>query len=147
MRRHHTGLFEQAEFIDKDDLKEEIRSFHAFAFKKNMLQLSIAMILGAAFNEVVGSISQNLVMPVINAVLSRTGNEWREAIWQPTQNIAIEYGAFLGAFVDFLLTALILYLIFKKVIIPLWSKYIPQEEEGKEPPAPPPPVPISFPGK
>lgn len=121
--RENQNIIGQPEFINKNELREEIQSFKNFAFKKNMIQLSIAMILGASFNDVVGSISNNLIMPLVNAVLAHTGSDWRNAVWQPTTNIAIEYGKFIGSFIDFLLTALVLYIVFKKVIMPIWSKY------------------------
>jgi large conductance mechanosensitive channel len=143
MNKQRTELLGQTEFVDKEELKEEVQSFQKFAFQKNMIQLSIALILGTAFNDVVGAITKNLVMPIINAALSHTGTSWRDAVWQPAEDIAIEYGAFLGAFMDFLLTALILYIVFRKIIVPVWTKYIPQDENEKKPT--PPPVPISLP--
>lgn len=143
MKVEQRNLLGQMPLLEKRELKEEIQSFHKFAFQKSMIQLSIALILGAAFNKVVEAISNHLVMPIINAVLSHTGTSWREAVWQPVKGIAIEHGAFLGAFVDFLLTALVLYIVFKKIIVPLWSKYIPdiddQDKKNKLP------VPIYLP--
>ena len=46
--------------------KKEYNEFKKFAFKKNMVELAIAFMLGGAFQQVVSAISKNLVMPIIN---------------------------------------------------------------------------------
>ena len=133
-------------FVDREDLEKEISSFKAFAFKKNMLELSIAFILGGAFNKVVTSISQNLIMPVVNMlaglVNSKTGTDWRKLTIEPLEGLHLEVGEFLSSFFDFMLTALVLYIIFTKIIRKVWATSLPEKKDDTKGP---PPVPICFP--
>jgi large conductance mechanosensitive channel len=107
--------------------KKRLDEFRKFAFKGQMIQMAIAFMLGAAFNSVVKSISENLIMPVINYGLSFTGSNWREFVWKPIEGMNIELGQFAGAFVDFMLIAIIFFFV--------WHKFLKKlmEEEEKEP--------------
>lgn len=96
--------------------KDEFKNFKKFAFKGQMVDLSVAFILGAAFRKVVGSISDNLIMPLLNFIISKTGDNWREYTYSPVENLNFELGKFAGAFVDFLLIAIILYIVYQKII-------------------------------
>jgi large conductance mechanosensitive channel len=108
--------------------KEEYREFKKFAFKKNMIELAIAFMLGGAFQQVVTAISKNLVMPAINYLISHTENDWREYIYSPIEGLTFEVGKFLGSLVDFLLIAIVLYILYRKIIYPVLQN----EKEGEE---------------
>lgn len=112
--------FLETDIISRGDLEEELNKFYSFAFKKSMIELAVAVILGGAFNKVVTAVSNNILMPIINAVLATTGTKWRETIWTPLENVNIEIGKFLGSTVDFVLTALVLYIIYIKIIKNVW---------------------------
>jgi len=127
----------RAEFLDKEDLKQELQEFREFALKKNMFELAIAFILGAAFQKVVGAISENLIMPLINGIVSHTGTAWREAVWQ-VGSVSIEIGELAGASVDFLITAIVLYILYQK-LFKGWFAAQPKEKEKAIP------VPILIP--
>ena len=47
-------------------MKEFLKDFKAFAFKGNMMDLAIGMIIGAAFTALVNSVVSNLFMPIIS---------------------------------------------------------------------------------
>lgn len=103
------------ELLNKEDFHKEINSFKEFAFKKNTIEIAIAFILGGSFNKVVKSVSDNIIMPIVNAILSHTGESWREASWELSDTVSIEYGLFLGSFIDFFITAIILYVVYVKI--------------------------------
>ena len=112
----------------KNELKDEIKGlvggkeyeqFKKFAFKGQMIQMAIAFMMGAAFSSVVKSISENLIMPVINFGLSKTGDDWREFAYTPIEGLTLELGKFCAAFVDFFLIALVLYILYAKLLQPL----------------------------
>jgi len=118
----------------KDELSEEIgglvgkkrlEEFKKFAFKGQMVQMAVAFMLGAAFNSVVKSISENLIMPIINYGLSFTGSNWREFVWTPLEGMNIELGKFAGAFVDFILIAVIFFVIWHNFL----KKIVEKEKE------------------
>ena len=47
-------------------MKEFIKEFKEFAFKGNMMDLAVGMIIGAAFTALVNSVVSNLFMPLIS---------------------------------------------------------------------------------
>jgi len=85
-------------------LAEEFRNF---AFKGNVIDLAVGVIIGAAFGKIVSSLVENIVMPVIGLVLP--GQEgyagWSVTVGQAT----IPYGKFIGDVVNFLIVALALF--------------------------------------
>jgi len=104
----------------KEEAQEELSKFKRFAFQGSMIQMAVAFILGAAFKNVVTSISENLIMPVINYVINwllcTTGSEWRKVSWTPVEDMTFEVGKFIGSFIDFLIIAIILYIVWKKIL-------------------------------
>ena len=110
---------EKSEF--KDELekvvgKGEIDNFTKFAFKGRMGEMAVAFILGAYFQKAVEAISSCLIMPIIQfALISTTGN-WRTLVWTPVIGLTFEIGKFIGVFFDFFLTALILYILYQKIL-------------------------------
>lgn len=102
--------------IENKVIKNEIKEFKKFAFKGDMIKISIGIILGNSFNEVVKSISDNIIMPIVNFIISKTGNNWRNWDLEIIGGLNLEIGKFLGSSIDFLLTALFLYLIYMKIM-------------------------------
>jgi large conductance mechanosensitive channel len=82
-----------------------LRDFQEFAFKGNVIDLAIAVIIGTAFSRVITSFVENVIMPLINPLISVTGKEWRTITIGP----GIAIGQFVGAIIDFLIIALILF--------------------------------------
>ena len=97
--------------------KKDIEQYKNFAFKQDMLKMSVAFILGGAFNKVVTGISDFVIMPILNFIISQTGYYWRKWNWEPTLGLRFEIGQFLGVMVDFFLISFILYLIYSKILI------------------------------
>ena len=105
-----------------DDVKQEFKQFEKFAFKQRMIELAVAFILGSAFQNAVTAISNYLIMPLIKFVLNKTGENWRCFTYTPLEGMTFEVGKFLGAFIDFLLIAIVLYIIYQKIILRLVPK-------------------------
>jgi len=125
-------FIDQAEFLDKEELKEELSEFRKFALKKNMLELAVAFILGASFQKLVSGISESLFMPIINAILSHTGSAWKEAVWS-VGGASIEIGKLGGLAVDFLVTAIILYILYVKIFKKMWGVEKKEASKSKVP--------------
>ena len=96
--------------------RRELAEFQKFAFKGRMMEMAIAFMLGASFTAVVHSIVGNILMPFINYLVNFTGTEWRDATWTPVSGLVFEIGKFGGAFLDFMLMAIILYILYVKII-------------------------------
>lgn len=95
---------------------KELEKYKKFALKEDMLKMSIAFILGAAFNNVVKGISDLLIMPFINFILLHTGESWRSFEVEPADGLVLELGKFLGTCVDFVLISIILYVLYMKIL-------------------------------
>src|SRR3990172_1376861 len=96
--------------------------FKQFLLQTNALALAVGVIIGAAVGKVVSSIVSDILMPLIGLMIP--GGAWRELKWvlstQPDGSPAnaITYGALLGSLVDFLITALVVFMVTKALIRP-----------------------------
>jgi large conductance mechanosensitive channel len=89
-----------------------LQDFRDFALKGNVIDLAVAVIIGGAFGKIISSFVEDLVMPgLINPILVKTGSDWREAVIGP----GIKIGSFMGAIVDFLIIAFILFLVIRAI--------------------------------
>lgn len=102
-------------------MRDLIAEFKAFAIKGNFIELAVAFILGVAFQAVIVSLVDNIFMPIIGAIV---GNESLGAKTFEIGGVAIGYGAFLAALINFLLIALILFIVIKA-----YNRMRTQEEE------------------
>jgi large conductance mechanosensitive channel len=88
--------------------------FKNFAFKGNVVDLAIGVIIGAAFGSIIKSLVDNIIMPVISIVLP---GEKGYIGWHATINgVDIPFGKFIGEIVNFLFVALFLFLFIKKFL-------------------------------
>jgi large conductance mechanosensitive channel len=100
-----------------------IKEFKEFLLKQNALALAIGVIIGAAVGKIVSSIAEDVINPIIGLLLP--GGSWRDAkivlahgvdaAGKPTES-AITYGHLIGAAVDFLIIALVIFLIAKSFV-------------------------------
>jgi large conductance mechanosensitive channel len=102
-----------------------IREFREFLLKQNALALAVGVIIGAAIGRVVQSIVNDLLMPVIG--LGMPGGDWRSARIVLSETVgndgqpvvsAINYGAFLGTVIDFVIVAFVVFMILRIAIKP-----------------------------
>ena len=103
-----------------------VREFREFAMKGNIMDLAIAVIIGAAFGKIVSSLVEDIVMPAIGAV----GRVDFKSLMIQVGDAKILYGKFIQTCVDFMIIALAIFLAIK-VMNRLYRR-----EEAK--PAPPP---------
>lgn len=94
-----------------------IQEFKEFAMRGNVLDLAIAVILGAAFGPVVTTLVEGIIMPPIGYLLA--GIDFSAlAVTLPTptgDGVEIKYGQFLNAVITFLITAFAVFLLVKAV--------------------------------
>jgi large conductance mechanosensitive channel len=103
--------------------------FKNFAFKGNVVDLAIGVIIGAAFGNIVKSLVDNIIMPLVSLVMpTEKGYEtWAVTIGGKV----IPYGKFIGDVVNFLIVAFVLYLFLVRFLG--WIM-----KSKKEAPPPPP---------
>jgi large conductance mechanosensitive channel len=91
-----------------------VEEFKAFAFKGNVIDLAVGVIIGAAFGKIVDSLVKNIFMPLIAAIMP---GEQGYVGWKWTiRGSEIPYGLFLGEVVNFLLIAVILFICIRKFL-------------------------------
>lgn len=95
---------------------EEIQEYKKFAFRGDIIKMSIAFILGASINNVVGSIGNNLVKPIIGFILIKPNSLWSNFDIYLDKGIKIELGNFFSSFFEFLVTSIVLYVIYVKLL-------------------------------
>jgi large conductance mechanosensitive channel len=88
--------------------------FKAFAFKGNVVDLAIGVIIGGAFHTIVDSLVNNLILPLIAVVIpgERPYTHWQFTFRGSTFHI----GLLLSAITHFVLTAAILFLVLVKFL-------------------------------
>ncbi|MGX0055341.1 large conductance mechanosensitive channel [Staphylococcus hominis] len=98
-----------------------LKEFKEFAFKGNVLDLAIAVVIGAAFNKIVSSLVTYIIMPLIGKLFGSVdfAKDWQ--IW------GIKYGLFIQSIIDFIIVAFALF-IFVKIANTIIRKEEPEEE-------------------
>jgi large conductance mechanosensitive channel len=91
-----------------------IDEFKAFAFKGNVVDLAVGVIIGGAFANIVQSLVKNLIMPTIGAILP--GPSGYEGWYVTIRGQQIPYGRFLGDIVNFLILAAALFFFIVKFL-------------------------------
>jgi large conductance mechanosensitive channel len=106
--------------------------FKNFAFKGNVIDLAIGVIIGAAFSGIIKSLVENIIMPLINLVIP--GTESYKDLGIVINGKFIPTGLFVADVVNFLLVALALFFFIVKFLG--WVMKTKKEEAA----APPPPT-------
>lgn len=110
--------------------------FRAFAFKGNMIDMAVGIIIGAAFGRVVQSLVKDVIMPPLGLAIGGVDFSDLAIVLKAASGdaaaVTIGYGAFIQTLVDFLIVALAIFVAIK-VIASMQRK---QEEAPAAPPAP-----------
>lgn len=90
-----------------------LKEFMAFVKEYKVIPLAIAFIIGIAATALVQSLVNNIIMPIITPFIP--GGEWQKATFN-LGAIVISWGAFLGAVINFIVIAFVVFLIAKMVL-------------------------------
>lgn len=102
-------------------MRKLFKEFKQFISKGNIIDLAIAVVLGSAFNKIVNTLVNSIVMPLIGLATggaSLADWKWVIRVADPENGItenAVLYGAFLQAIIDFLIIAICLFVAMKVV--------------------------------
>lgn len=110
-------------------MKSFIREFKAFAMRGNVIDLAVAVVIGAAFGKIVSSLVENIITPLIGILL---GGINFSALAVNVGNASIAYGAFIQAIVDFIIVALVIFMAIKGMSS-MKKKEEPEEKKPAEP--------------
>ncbi|MBP5247262.1 MAG: large-conductance mechanosensitive channel protein MscL [Fibrobacter sp.] len=118
--------------------------FKAFAFKGNIVDMAIGVIIGGAFGKIVTSFVNDIVMPCVTAIIaSASGTKdaaegLKTLSYTTASGVEIPYGNFIGGVVDFIIVAIVVFIVMKK-FLGFMQNMRKEAEKPAEPPAPPAP--------
>lgn len=116
-----------------------VKEFKEFIMRGNIFDMAVGVIMGGAFNKIVTALTQNVIMPLITVITGKVTVS--ELIWL-IATTEIPYGLFLQAVIDFLLTAIAIFIMIKVMNeAAKRAKMFKKEEEVKEPEPEPEPEP------
>lgn len=98
-----------------------LQEFKEFAIKGNMIDMAVGIIIGTAFNRVVDVLVKQVVLPPLTMLTDGINFENRKFILrngvkagpgsEAVEEVAIGYGALLGAFIDFLIIGFTIFMV------------------------------------
>jgi large conductance mechanosensitive channel len=97
--------------------------FKAFVLRGNVLDLAVAVVIGAAFTQIVNSLVENIITPIIAAI---GGQPDFSGLTFTINNSVFRYGAFINSVISFLIIALIVYFLIVKPMNVLMARVTPQ---------------------
>lgn len=102
-----------------------IKEFKEFAMKGNLIDMTVAFVMGAAFGKIVTAFINGIVMPVVGMITAGIDFKELKYILSAAQydaagklvveETAIMYGEFITVFIDFILVAFVMFLAVKMV--------------------------------
>ena len=99
-----------------------VSEFREFIARGNVVDLAVGVIIGAAFNDIVKSLVDQVIMPPIGLVtggIDFSRLEWvlkpEDPATEAVEKVAIQYGAFLNTLIQFLIVAIAVFLLVKGI--------------------------------
>ena len=89
-----------------------IEEFKEFALKGSLIDMAVGIIIGAAVGKLVSTLVENILMPIIGVFM---GGVNFQDLSIKVGDAAIGYGAFIQAMIDFLIIALVIFMILKAI--------------------------------
>jgi large conductance mechanosensitive channel len=87
-----------------------LKEFKAFILRGNVMDLAVAVIIGSAFGKIISSLVADIIMPLIGLIL---GGVDFSALALTVGNAKVTYGNFISSVIDFLIIALVIFLMIK----------------------------------
>ena len=114
-------------------MKKFFNEFKAFISRGNVIDMAVGVIIGGAFQAIIKSLVDDVIMPVLSVINGGTDfSEWKlvlvEAASEEMPEVALNYGNFINAIINFLLMAIVIF-IFIKILNTLTGKLKPKKEE------------------
>ena len=128
--------------------KKFAKEFKEFALQGNVVDMAIGVIIGAAFKDIVTSFTDNFINPLIASIggANIAGSirlpwvDYTGLSLEEVQSLSLNYGAFITAIINFIIRALILFVMLKGInsLKNIGLKKLKKGEKEEEAPAPEP---------
>lgn len=97
--------------------------FKKFAFKGNVMDMAIGVIIGGAFSKIVTALVNNIIMPLLSIIIGKINFNDLKYVISPAQTVdgvevaenAILYGSFIQSIIDFFIIAFCIFLFVKLI--------------------------------
>ncbi|MGW3202979.1 large conductance mechanosensitive channel protein MscL [Streptomyces sp. NPDC001135] len=106
------------------------QGFKAFLMRGNVVDLAVAVVIGAAFSNIVNSVVKGIINPLVGAIGTQNLDNYSSCLsakCQGTHGIQLMWGSVLGATLTFLITATVVYFL---MVLPM-SKYLARQAARK----------------
>lgn len=91
-------------------MKKFFEEFKRFISKGNVMDMAVGIIIGGAFTSIVSSLVEDIINPVLGLF---GGMNFSQFAWNITGDVTLYYGKFITAVVNFLIMALVVFIIVK----------------------------------
>jgi large conductance mechanosensitive channel len=111
--------------------------FKAFLMRGNVVDLAVAVVIGAAFTNIVNSVVKGVINPLVGAIGTKNLDSYSSCVKGPcekaadgtyTSGVMILWGSVLGATLSFVITAAVVYFL---MVLPM-SKYLARQEARRK---------------
>ncbi|MGW7299208.1 large conductance mechanosensitive channel protein MscL [Streptomyces sp. NPDC054829] len=111
--------------------------FKAFLMRGNVVDLAVAVVIGAAFTNIVNSVVRGVINPLVGAIGTKNLDSYASCLKGPCEKAAdgtvstgvmILWGSVLGATLSFVITAAVVYFL---MVLPM-SKYLAHQEARRK---------------
>ncbi len=107
-----------------------VSEFKEFIAQGNVMDMAVGIIIGGAFTAIVTALTTNIINPLITLATGGNGTNVGGLAFQVTDTVILDFGAFIGAILNFLIIALVVFCLVKGVNG--LKKTIMREEEKEE---------------
>jgi large conductance mechanosensitive channel len=104
------------------------KGFKDFLMRGNVVDLAVAVVIGAAFTAIVTAFTTGLIKPLINALGGESANGLGYQIYQNNPGTLLDFGSVINAVINFLLVAAVVYFL---IVLPV-QKMQKRRKRGKE---------------
>ncbi|MGC9539233.1 large conductance mechanosensitive channel protein MscL [Streptomyces sp. UG1] len=105
--------------------------FKAFLMRGNVVDLAVAVVIGAAFTNIVNAVVKGIINPLVGAIGTKNLDHYSTCLSEPCegeQGIEIMWGSVLGATLSFVITAAVVYFL---MVLPM-AKYLARVEARRK---------------
>lgn len=116
----------------KENKKKFATEFKEFIMRGNVLDLAVGVIIGGAFQKIVSSLVDDVIMPVIGLLTGGMDfSTWYVVLGSGDNAAKLNYGNFISAVLNFLIMAFVIFCLVKSIngIVEKTKKPEPEKEE------------------
>lgn len=90
-------------------MKNFLQEFKAFALRGNVMDLAVGVLIGGAFQSIVSSLTENIISPILGLFGGVDFSQYALVLG----DVSIRYGAFITAVINFVIMALMVFVLVK----------------------------------